>query len=151
MKFLTVTRSDPSGRILIPKEIRKSYQLKEGPVELFFKNPGIYMRAAVEKPAGIIRRLNAQGRMSIPSTYRKQMDWRYEIGIEIYHFTDEYLYLQMDQRVCVFCSSTDVEKMVPVRKKYICEDCLQEALGNRLIRNLDKIGVSHYGKNSDDD
>jgi len=60
MKFLTVTRSDPSGRILIPKEIRKSYQLKEGPVELFFKNPGIYMRAAIEKPTGIIRRINAQ-------------------------------------------------------------------------------------------
>lgn len=135
IRFLSVIRAEPNGRILIPKDIREFYNLESTIVGLSYKNQGIYMREDAQKTtAEFIRRINDQGRLSIPPSIRKQLDWENQNYVELFlHVRSNCFFLQGDHRSCVLCSNTDVNKMVPINGKYVCEDCLQVALGNRFM------------------
>lgn len=138
MKLLSVVSTDSLGRILIPKDIRERYKLHSTMVEFFFKHPGVYIRIASESSKGIKRKVSQQGRLSIPAMFRDRMGWKYPSNFEIYQHSSDCLFLQMSQNRCSFCSSTDMGHMIVLYGKFICEECLQTALGKRFMLNAHK-------------
>jgi bifunctional DNA-binding transcriptional regulator/antitoxin component of YhaV-PrlF toxin-antitoxin module len=137
--LLSVIHANLNGRILIPKSVRELYKLDSAKkVELFYKDQGIYVWTTVRKRnTAVLRTINAQGRLSIPSAFRRQMNWERHNNIEIFFVKPDCFFLQGDKRACVLCSNTFTD-MVLIHGKYICNDCLQTALGKRYLNEYDK-------------
>jgi|SRR5699024_2365392 len=138
MKFLGFVKMGSNGRILIPKEIRKSYRLESTQVELFCKNLAIYMTISQVPLRGCVRTVDRQGRLNIPVSFREKSSWESQNYIEIYE-EQGYFYFQGSQRACAFCEKTDVTMMTSIHSKYICDNCLQTVLGKRYISFSKKL------------
>ena len=75
------------------------------------------------KATGIVRPVDALGRIVLPIELRRTLDITTEDSLEI--FTDgQSIVLKKYQPSCVFCGEADNVKMV--KGKYICKDCLKE-------------------------
>lgn len=75
------------------------------------------------KATGIVRPVDALGRIVLPIELRRTLDITTEDSLEI--FTDgQNIVLKKYQPSCVFCGEADNVTMV--KGKYICRDCLKE-------------------------
>ncbi len=75
------------------------------------------------KATGIVRPVDALGRIVLPIELRRTLDITTEDSLEI--FTDgQSIVLKKYQPSCVFCGEADNVTMV--KGKYICKDCLKE-------------------------
>ncbi|GGE32916.1 hypothetical protein GCM10011391_09460 [Pullulanibacillus camelliae] len=136
MQFLGTTRINHEGRLLIPKNIRDLYHLEPPKkIELFYKDHGIYVMTNIKNTQkGIIRTINWQGRLTIPTRYRQKLSWEKDNIIELLYVDSTSFFLRGDHRVCTFCLKSYTD-MVMIYDKYICDDCLQTALGKKYMIN----------------
>lgn len=75
------------------------------------------------KATGIVRPVDALGRIVLPIELRRTLDITTEDSLEI--FTDgQSIVLKKYQPSCVFCGEADNVTMI--KGKYICKDCLKE-------------------------
>ncbi len=74
------------------------------------------------KSTGIVRELDALGRIVLPKSLRSVYDLKEKDGVEI--FTDgDAIILKKYVPFCTFCSST--KDIVSYREKNICKNCLK--------------------------
>ncbi|WP_077324138.1 hypothetical protein [Virgibacillus siamensis] len=131
MKFLDFVKVAPNGRVLFSKNIRKTHQLESKQVELSLEGSMIHMQIAQGNITEHLRTINYQGRLSIPISFRKKINWEYQDYIEMYKGVNGF-YLRGNKNICIFCDRTGLE-MTPVYGKYICDHCLQTALGKKYL------------------
>lgn len=74
------------------------------------------------RTTGIVRRIDALGRIVIPKELRDVMGFD-EAPIEIFADEDSIILKKYQQR-CLFCGSD--EAVFEYREKLICKECLQE-------------------------
>jgi len=75
------------------------------------------------KATGIVRPVDALGRIVIPVELRRNLDIQTNDSLEI--FVDgSYIMLKKYEPTCVFCGNADNVKLV--KGKYVCADCLEE-------------------------
>ena len=73
------------------------------------------------KSVGIVRRLDALGRVDLPIEMRRTMDLQIGDSVEIYVDGDSVI-LKKQHPVCVFCNSK--QELVTYRDKLVCKVCL---------------------------
>ena len=74
------------------------------------------------KHIGIIRSVDALGRIVLPAELRQQMDIRPGDALEIL-VEDDCVVLQKFAPSCLFCGSK--EELLSYREKLICRDCVR--------------------------
>jgi CHAD domain-containing protein/bifunctional DNA-binding transcriptional regulator/antitoxin component of YhaV-PrlF toxin-antitoxin module len=130
MKIISITRSlDDMGRIIFPKEARKTMDLEE---TFFLKIDKEYHKVGLfKKEDGGKRRkakLDASSRLTIPPDYLQQLNW--ETGTEIgLYLEGEKGFLQETAPSCAVCGSNHT--LLKVKKTLVCEDCVWK--GNEAI------------------
>lgn len=75
------------------------------------------------KATGIVRPVDALGRVVIPVELRRNLGIKTEDSLEI--FVDEqYIMLKKYERSCVFCG--DAEDVTVIHGKSVCKKCIEE-------------------------
>lgn len=74
------------------------------------------------RSTGIVRRIDALGRIVIPKELRETLDMD-EAPIEIFVDADS-IVLKKYQHKCLFCGSDEV--LYDYKEKLICKECLEE-------------------------
>ena len=75
------------------------------------------------KATGIVRPVDALGRIVLPVELRRTLDITTEDSLEI--FTDgQSIILKKYQPSCIFCGEADSVEMI--KGKYVCRNCLKE-------------------------
>jgi transcriptional pleiotropic regulator of transition state genes len=77
----------------------------------------------IMKAMGIVRKLDALGRYTLPVKARELFDIREGTAIEIY-VTPTGVVLEVYKPKCVFCNSDD--SVISYKEKDICSNCLNE-------------------------
>lgn len=75
------------------------------------------------KATGIVRPVDALGRVVIPIELRRNLGIHPEDSLEIF-VDDQYIMLKKYEPACIFCGSND--DVVQVHGKNICGKCLEE-------------------------
>ncbi len=75
------------------------------------------------KETGIVRKIDALGRIVIPSEIRRVLDIEDRDDLEIYTEGDAII-LKKHAPACLFCEST--EGVVTFKGKLICHSCLED-------------------------
>lgn len=75
---------------------------------------------------GIIRNIDALGRISVPIKLRKKFSMDVNTDVEIYT-DDDSIILKKFQRTCVFCNNS--EKVSQFKSKAVCHKCLENLRG----------------------
>lgn len=75
------------------------------------------------KTTGIIRSVDALGRVVIPIQLRRNLEIETNDSLEI--FVDgPYIMMRKHEPACVFCGSS--EDIKTVHGKYVCENCIED-------------------------
>ena len=74
------------------------------------------------KATGIVRKIDALGRIVLPIEIRKILDIKQKDAVEIFTDNDR-IVLQKYQPACVFCNNT--EDVIYFSGKRICAECLK--------------------------
>ncbi|GGE55850.1 hypothetical protein GCM10011391_38530 [Pullulanibacillus camelliae] len=134
LKYLTSVSLDSSGYILLPKEIIKTCRIYSREVEWLYSEYGIYMNTVVKKPTtGLIRKIISRGKVNIPAPYRRELRWQSYMSLEIFQIAEGYFYFQAAHCHCIFCCNSYVDDLIAIQGKYICKNCLQEAIGKHYM------------------
>ncbi len=129
MTFTGIVRNvDRLGRIVLPKKIRQSLEIKEltDPVEIHVSDEHIILKKAADNTplSGNVRCLDNFGRIVIPIEIRNLLGIVSQIdSLEIYR-DDEYIVLKKHQNTCIFCGGT--QKVVGFENKVICSSCIDK-------------------------
>ena len=75
------------------------------------------------KATGIVRPVDALGRVVIPIELRRTLGIKTDDSLEIF-VDDQYIMLKKYAPACIFCGSND--DIVRVRGKNVCTKCLEE-------------------------
>ena len=75
------------------------------------------------KTTGMIRQLDALGRVVLPIELRRTLDISEKDALEIYVEGDKII-LHKDRDACVFCGST--KALSDFKGRYVCADCLSK-------------------------
>lgn len=75
------------------------------------------------KSTGVVRQLDALGRVVIPIEIRRTMDINEKDMLEIY-VNGEEIVLKKYQPSCIFCGQ--VENVINFHQKLVCRECLAE-------------------------
>lgn len=73
---------------------------------------------------GIVREVDAFGRMAIPIELKRNMNIEPQTPMEMFVEDEDKIILKKHASGCVFCGKT--EGLVEYMDKYICKDCLEE-------------------------
>ena len=123
-----VRKIDQLGRIVIPKELRKSLNIREidDSLEIYVEENSVILRKLYnnEKSHGICRKVDQLGRIVLPIEIRRNLDITEEKdALEI--FVDEnFIYLKKYEPACIFCSNA--RNVFNFKGKNICRACLSE-------------------------
>ncbi|WP_421385141.1 CHAD domain-containing protein [Bacillus salacetis] len=144
MKIVSVTRIlDDRGRFVFPEEARKTLDLKD---DLFLSIDNAKQIIHVSKNGhGVKRTLDESGRLSLPSDYLQQLNWKSgsEIGLYIEGVKG---ILQEKAPSCVICGSN--QTLLKVKKTLVCNDCIQtgnEAMVNKWADMLENLLKEYKG------
>ena len=84
------------------------------------------------KATGIVRRIDALGRIVLPKELRKVMDIKDKDPIEIFVSEDKII-LGKYQPACTFCGNLDDIEIF--KDKKVCNECMTEIRKNHYDRN----------------
>lgn len=131
-----VRRIDDLGRVVIPKEIRRTMNIKElEPLEIFIQNNDeiVVKKYKTERP-GVVRKIDDLGRLVIPIEVRKALEIKEGKPLEIFIQFDDEIVLKKyktNNEQCIFCEEDDEDKLIPFKEKYVCNNCLQSLAKRR--------------------
>ncbi len=74
------------------------------------------------RAAGILRKVDSLGRITLPIELRRALDISEHDQLEIY-LDEDHVVLRKSKKSCIFCGS-DVQ-LLEHRDKYICQACIQ--------------------------
>ncbi len=75
------------------------------------------------KATGIVRPVDALGRVVIPIELRRNLNINTDDSLEVF-VKDEYIMLKKYEPACVFCGSA--EDVVQIHGKNVCMNCINE-------------------------
>ncbi len=76
------------------------------------------------KTLGIVRNLDALGRVTLPKELRKTFGIKEGDPVEIYTDNGAICLKPAGQANCEFCGNTDTNKLVELAGKHICHNCI---------------------------
>ncbi len=123
-----VRKVDQLGRIVIPKELRKTLGISEGydSMEIYIENSNIFLVKydETDESSGVARGVDQLGRIVLPIELRRILDIEEERdSLEI--FTEENkIILKKYEPSCVFCQN--IRGVLSFKGKNICPACLEE-------------------------
>lgn len=134
-----VRRMDDLGRIVIPKEIRRSIGIKElDEMEIFIQNNDqIVIRKYVPENIGNVRSIDELGRLVIPMEIRKRLEIKYGGPLEFYIQDKGVIlkkYVQYNQ--CIFCEEQDEFKLTTFKEKHVCYKCIENLAKGDSYENI---------------
>ncbi len=123
-----VRRVDQLGRIVIPKELRRTLSLVENEdfLEIYVENTSVILKKSDKKSdkSGITRGIDQLGRIVLPIELRRRLDIVEERdALEIY-IDEETIILKKYEPACVFCQNA--RNVFVFKGKNICPTCLEE-------------------------
>ena len=129
MKSTGMVRNvDQLGRIVIPKELRRTLHICEAKalLEIYIEDKMIVLKTFDENSdnSGIVRGVDRLGRIVLPIELRRKLDIVEERdALEIY-IEDDSIMLRKYQPDCVFCG--DAKNIIIFKGKNVCQNCLEE-------------------------
>jgi bifunctional DNA-binding transcriptional regulator/antitoxin component of YhaV-PrlF toxin-antitoxin module len=121
-----VRRIDDLNRITLPSEYRFTGMLVSGSkVDMRLDGQVIRMRLGQADFVGMKRPLDHLGRVSIPKEYCRSLHFAEKELIDIYIEGNE-ICLKKETLQCVFCGSTDEDKLIVRNGRHACEECITE-------------------------
>lgn len=118
-----VRRIDELGRITLPMEIRRRYEIEEGN-RLGINLDGKVIRIS-KSVTGMSRPVDELGRVTLPKEFRKTLGFVDKQPVDMWVEGEE-ICLRKDGKVCVFCGCNHVESLTEYKGLYICDTCLLE-------------------------
>jgi len=123
-----VRKVDQLGRIVIPKELRRTLQIVEieDSLEIFVENDTIVLKKYDENADiyGVIRRVDQLGRIVLPIELRRKLDILVEKdSLEIYVEGNSVI-LKKYEPACIFCGNA--RNVFIFKGKNICTSCIKE-------------------------
>ena len=123
-----VRRVDQLGRIVIPKELRKSLDIKEiyDALEIYVENSSIVLKKIQndENSTGLCRKVDQLGRIVLPIELRRNLDIVEEKdALEIF-IEDKNIYLRKYEPTCIFC--LNARNVISFKWRNVCQNCLKE-------------------------
>lgn len=123
-----VRKVDQLGRIVIPKELRRTLQIVEieDSLEIFVENDTIVLKKYNENADiyGVIRRVDQLGRIVLPIELRRKLDILVEKdSLEIYVEGNSVI-LKKYEPACIFCGNA--RNVFIFKGKNICPSCIKE-------------------------
>ncbi len=123
-----VRRVDQLGRIVLPKELRKTFNVVEmvDSLEIYVEGSAIILKKYdfSSNNAGVIRRIDQLGRIVLPIELRRNLGIVEEKdALEIYIDNDA-IVLKKYEPACVFCGNA--KNVITFKAKNICSACVQE-------------------------
>ncbi len=129
MKSTGMVRNvDQLGRIVIPKELRRTLRICEAKdlLEIYIEDKMIVLKMFDENAenSGIVRGVDRLGRIVLPIELRRKLDIVEERdALEIY-IDEDAIMLRKYQPDCVFCG--DARNIIIFKGKNVCQHCLGE-------------------------
>ncbi len=126
-----VRKVDQLGRVVLPKELRKTLNIKEveDSLEIYVEDNRIVLRKYDEEEgvSGIVRRVDQLGRIVLPIELRRNMNIAEEKdSLEI--FVDQNkIVLKKYEPACIFCGNA--KNVFVFKGKNICPECVEELKG----------------------
>lgn len=129
MKSTGVVRKvDQLGRIVLPKELRKTHKIVEmqDSLEIYVEDNMIVLKKYDENSniSGIVRRVDQLGRIVLPIELRRNLNITEEKdALEIY-IDDDAIILKKYEPACIFCGNA--RNVFTFKGKNICPSCVEE-------------------------
>lgn len=126
-----VRKVDQLGRVVLPKELRKTLNIKEveDSLEIYVEDNRIVLKKYDENEgiSGIVRRVDQLGRIVLPIELRRNMNIAEEKdSLEI--FVDQSkIVLKKYEPACIFCGNA--KNVFVFKGKNICPECVEELKG----------------------
>lgn len=126
-----VRKVDQLGRVVLPKELRKTLNIKEveDSLEIYVEDNRIVLKKydANEGVSGIVRRVDQLGRIVLPIELRRNMNIAEEKdSLEI--FVDQNkIVLKKYEPACIFCGNA--KNVFVFKGKNVCPECVEELKG----------------------
>ncbi len=128
-----VRKIDELGRITIPKEIRKSFEITDkDPLGMWVDNGVIRLSKADDKFRGIARELDELGRLTLPVECRRSMGYEERQKVDIYVEGEE---ICIRKEGCEWCGCT--EHIIEVKGHLMCNTCAGEVASTLAIKILE--------------
>lgn len=128
MKSTGVVRKiDQLGRIVIPKELRRTFNLVENKdtLEIHVEDNKVILRKFDEKEiTGISRGIDQLGRIVLPIELRRKLGIIEERDSLEFFVDNDSIILQKYEPSCTFCQNA--RNVYSFKGKNICPDCLRE-------------------------
>ena len=126
-----IRKLESLNRIVLPSEVRNIKNLKPLEyAEIYVKeNKDIVIEKynpEKSKSAGLVRRLDALGRIVIPKPTVKELDLKEGDLIQFVSGEKGEIILRKYYQTCVFCGGK--KELYKFSDKLICEDCLRELM-----------------------
>ena len=118
-----VRNLDELGRITLPVEIRRRYEIKDGD-RIGINIYGKVLRIS-KVITGMSRPLDELGRIVIPKEYRRTLDIRESSPVDIW-VEDGVICVSKYGKSCVICGSTD--QLLQVEGIHICRGCATKVI-----------------------
>ena len=120
---------DELGRVVVPKELRRTYDLKEGDrVEIYKDGKMIVVtKVGTMKPGtaiGIVRTLDSLGRIVLPKELRRTLGINDGDGLEFYT-TEAAIVLAKYTPGCMGCDEVGVP-MTTLGGVRLCDECIEQ-------------------------
>jgi len=123
-----VRKVDQLGRIVIPKELRRTLKIVEieDSMEIYIEESMIILKkySPDSGVTGVVRRVDQLGRIVLPIELRRRLDIIEERdALEIYVDEDSII-LKKYEPACIFCGNA--RNVFVFKTKNICPSCLDE-------------------------
>lgn len=120
-----VRKLDDLGRITLPMEYRKSFDIKvkeQAPIGIYIKENVIRLHMKKEKFIGIVRNLDELGRLTLPIEIRKTLKFGCQELVDIWVDNDE-ICIRKASLQCAICGSEDERNLMDIDGVFICRSC----------------------------
>ena len=131
-KLCVIRNLDDLGRISIPSELRKTYNLEmKEHIEIYLnKNNDIVLKKFkypndenIVEATGIVRRLDELGRIVIPKAILKNLCINKESMLQLIGGDNEII-VREQKNNCIFCDRTN--NLTKYKNRYVCQNCLNK-------------------------
>lgn len=123
-----VRKVDQLGRIVIPKELRRTLKIEEitDSLEIYLETGTIVLRKikSGENDSGVSRKVDQLGRIVLPVELRRNLDIVEEKDALEVFIDEDRIVLKKYAPACIFCSNA--KNIFSFKGKNICTYCLDE-------------------------